>query len=64
MKTFRAIKDKPRRRAICRALNKLFWKTPQWPHANNATKANFWVAELQDVDIPIQWDPKAEEFTV
>lgn len=77
MKCFKPIKDKKQLKAICRALNKLFWKVPPVPlyTSNNGVvsfssystddSAEFWVAELYDAGIEgIKWNKKISCFEV
>jgi len=51
-------------KAICRALNIIFWKVPSVtgsaPHTNK--DGQWWAAELQDKGIKIEWDEESEEF--
>ena len=59
--TFRPIRDKGQLRAICAALNKLFWKTPSGGKDADE-QAKYWVGELLDREIDITWNLKAQRF--
>jgi hypothetical protein len=61
MKMFRPIRDKGQLRAICAAMNKLFWKTPS-DGTSADEMAEYWVGELLDRDIDIAWNRKAQRF--
>ena len=61
MKTFRPIRDKGQLRAICSALNKLFWKTASGGKSADE-QAEYWVGELLDRDIDIAWCRKHQRF--
>lgn len=68
MKSYRPITDRRCRRAICAALNKLFWKVQFYTDADHRrtteAEAEAWVAILRDRDIRIRWDSKEERFVV
>ena len=66
MKDFKPITKKKQLKAICAALNKIFWKVPgidcyetnPVTHYDNDDSAEYWVAELYDRGIIIKWNKK------
>ena len=51
--------DKVELIAICKALNVLIWKVPS---VAGDESGQWWAAELQDKNIPIEWDNSKAEF--
>lgn len=48
---------------VCQALNKLFSKLPPvYKDKDINENAGFWVAELADTDITVEWNEKDSEF--
>ncbi len=65
MKTFRPIKDRPRRRAICRALNALIQtRIAGALELDQHELAADWIEEMAFIGIKIRWKNDSQEFVV
>ena len=56
------ITNKNELRAICQALNKIYWKLAN-PYSKDSLAEKL-VVELEDCGIKIKWDNETEEFII